>query len=331
MANGYNHFTDEEREELYMLVTQGCSKSDIALMLGKHRSTIYKELARNSNAGRYSPTKAAEFYKLRRVKSTKLESDSDLRNQVIALLKRKYSPGQIVLHFKKINGESPISAESIYTFVYSDLGKELGLPDYLRRKRKRRKPRKSTKVKKSPIPCRTPISERSDRINDRNEFGHWEGDLMIFSKQQETLITLRERKTRVILAIKNSGKESIETANKIIKTFSGINKIYFESCTLDNGGEFSKHQMIAKKLKAETYFCDPYASYQKGSIEQGNGMIRVELPRSTDLSMMTQSEINRIIKNINNRPMALHNGRTPSELFRDLTKNNVKGVVALQT
>ncbi len=153
---------------------------------------------------------------------------------------------------------------------------------------------------------------------------------MIFSKQQETLITLRERKTRVMIAIKNSGKNSVETADKVIKTFSGINNIYFNSCTFDNGGEFAKHQKIAKKLKADTYFCDPYASYQKGSVEQGNGVARVELPRSTDLANMKQTEINRVMKNINSRPMAMHNGESPSELFRSLIGNKLKGVVALQ-
>ncbi|MCP3679352.1 MAG: IS30 family transposase, partial [Gammaproteobacteria bacterium] len=131
------------------------------------------------------------------------------------------------------------------------------------------------------------------------------------------------------LAIKNSGKNSVETAAKIIKTVSGGNNIYFNSCTFDKAGEFAQHQKIAKQLKAQTYFSHPYASYQKGSVEQGNGMARVELPRSADLANMKQTEINRIMKNINNRPMALHNGESPSEIFRSLIGNKLKGVVAL--
>ena len=153
---------------------------------------------------------------------------------------------------------------------------------------------------------------------------------MIFSNQRINLITLKERKTRVMLAIINKTKEAKTTAKNIITKFKGDNKDLFLSCTLDNGGEFAQHEKIAKLLDAQIYFCDPYASYQKGSVEQGNGVIRVELPRHTDLENISQKEINSLMKNINSRPMELHGGLSPSEVFVQMSGNRANGFVALQ-
>ncbi len=188
MASGYKHFSTAERERLYGLLMQGHSKDMISDCLGKHRSSIYKELARNRVSIAYLPGKAERFYFQRRKKKHKLNEDSELRATVINFLKKKFSPGQIVLQLKHDLGKSPISAESIYVFIYSEMGQELGLSGYLRRKRKRRKARASCAVKKISIPCRTPISERPEEVNDRSSFGHWEGDLMIFSHQKTNLI-----------------------------------------------------------------------------------------------------------------------------------------------
>ncbi|MCP3679132.1 MAG: IS30 family transposase, partial [Gammaproteobacteria bacterium] len=108
-------------------------------------------------------------------------------------------------------------------------------------------------------------------------------------------------------------------------------KKYVLSFTFDNGGEFAQHQMIAKKLHAEVYFCDPYASYQKGSVEQGNGVIRSELPRKIDFESMTQNEINQLMRGINRHSMELHNGESPAEYFRKTCGGKLSGIVALQT
>lgn len=331
MKTGYKHFTESERERLYELLDSGENKAQMAEILGKDRSAIYREINRNKSRLGYLPDKANTYYHSRRQKTYKLHEDTELRTRVITLLKRKLSPRQIYWTFKRQDGVSPISAESIYQFIYSAQGKELGLSQYLRRKRKKRKSRRAKSAKRIPIPNRIPIIQRPKEISTRESFGHWEGDLMIFSNQKTNLITLRERKSRVILAIKNDNKIAETTAKNIIKKFRGTNKDFFLSCTLDNGGEFAKHELIADKLNADTYFCDPYASYQKGSIEQGNGVIRVELPRATDLQNMSQSEINVLMKDINSRPMELHEGISPGEIFRMMARDRVSGFVALQT
>jgi len=331
MKKNYKHFTEWERERLYELLNSGKDKQYIADILGKDRSAIYREINRNISRIGYLPDRANKNYLLRRQKQQKLSMDLALQNEVIELLKKKFSPRQIYLYFKRQRDSSPISTESIYQFIYSDEGKELKLPQCLRRKHKKRKTRKEKRDKKISIPNRTPIIKRPEEINNRESFGHWEGDLMIFSNQKTNLITLRERKSRVMLAFKNDNKLSVTTAQNIIKIFYGKNKNFFLTCTLDNGGEFAKHEMIAAKLGADIYFCEPYASYQKGAVEQGNGTIRVEMPRDTDLENMSQLEINQLMKNINSRPMELHDGASPSEMFRLMSNNQAGGFVALQT
>ena len=291
MCKQYEHFTVNERERLYELLNMGISKSEIANILGKHRASIYREISRNvSNVG-YLPDRATNYYMDRRKKLTKLSENTELRNKIITMLKNKLSPKQIVMMLKKQGDMLSISAESIYKFIYSDQGQELGLSQYLRRKRKKRKARKTLCGKKISIPNRTPIKQRPEYINNRDIFAHWEGDLMIFSNQKINLITLRERYSRVMLAIKNETKESESTIAKIINKFKMGNKDLFLSCTLDNGGEFARHEKIIKTLNAQTYFCDPYSSYQKGSVEQGNGIIRVELPRNTNLENISQRKM----------------------------------------
>ena len=154
---------------------------------------------------------------------------------------------------------------------------------------------------------------------------------MIFSNTNTNLITLRERVSRVIIAIKNSSKHADVTANNIISTFRGTLQELMASLTLDNGGEFAQHELIAEKLMLKTYFCDPYSSWQKGTNEQGNGIVRVEMPRDTDIEKMSQYRINKLLKNINNRPMQLHGDLSPSEIFKKMVGDNLSGVVALQT
>ena len=227
MNNQYSHFTETEREHLYELVNAGVRKSEIGDILGKDRSSIYREINRNFSRVGYLPDKANRYYFSRRQKPRKLLEDIVLQNKVIKMLKNKLSPSQITLTFKRQNEISPISAESIYQFIYSGRGKELELHKYLRRKHKKRKLRKEMAEKKISIPNRTPIKQRPNEINNRENFGHWEGDLMIFSDQKINLITLRERQTRVILAIKNKTKEAKTTAKNITTKCKGDNKNYF--------------------------------------------------------------------------------------------------------
>jgi len=330
MGKEYSHFTEPERIQLATLDDAGFSALAISEKLNKHKSSIYRELGSNISSSGYSGQKAHVIAANRRAKKSILETDLALQSDVICLLKKHYSPRQISVTLKD-RGRKSVSHETIYKFVYSKVGKQLELPQWLPRKHRKRKPKVRNKVKKSPIPNRNPIKNRPIEINARKEFGHWEGDLMIFSNTNTNLITLRERVSRVIIAIKNSSKHADVTANNIISTFRGTLQELMASLTLDNGGEFAQHELIAEKLMLKTYFCDPYSSWQKGTNEQGNGIVRVEMPRDTDIEKMSQYRINKLLKNINNRPMQLHGDLSPSEIFKKMVGDNLSGVVALQT
>ena len=173
------------------------------------------------------------------------------------------------------------------------------------------------KSKSSKIPNRVSIHDRPANIDTRDTFGHWEGDLVLFSNTTTNLITLRERKSRLFVTVKNPSKHADVTSKNIISKFRGRKKVLIETLTLDNGGEFFKHEEIAKCLRIDTFFCDPYASYQKGSVENGNGVLRYDLPRSTDIDSLSQKQIDKIVDKINNRPMKCLGFKTPAEVFME--------------
>lgn len=159
------------------------------------------------------------------------------------------------------------------------------------------------------------IANRAESINCREEFGHWECDLMIFKRGiKSNLITLRERTSRFILAIKNADKSAQGTAITLIATLTRI-KQFIKSITFDQGMEFMRYAWIKACLDTDIYFCEPASPEQKGTIENGNGVIRVELPREYDIDPLKQKDIKRIIKEINERPLKCLNYQTPQELF----------------
>ena len=316
MGKNYIHLRLEDREKIYELSSQGLSKDTIADLLRCHRSTVYRELRRNRSRIGYLPDKAHKMTLDRRHSTLKIEGNPELKADIIDKLQSGWSPEIISGYLRKEKGISVISHETIYAYIYSNPGRKNELYLTLKKCRKKRQSRSSGKIKKICIPNRVSIHDRPSEINERNSFGHWEGDLMLFSNQSDNLITLRERKSRFFIAIKNPSKRSDITAENISNKFKGRKKILIETLTLDNGGEFSKHGNIAKRLKIDTFFCDPYSSYQKGSVENGNGVLRYDLPRNTDIKSLTQKQIDKIVNKINNRPMKCLGFYTPAEVFR---------------
>lgn len=333
MSKHYSHLDITKRETLYELNQRCQSKDDIALTLGVHRATIYRELNRNKSRIGYLPDKAQRMSENRRSlsKPLKLESNVELRQHIADNLKQGWSPEQISGRLKEERGINVISHETIYAYIYSKQGLTSELHLYLKRQQKKRKSRLGRKTKRSPIPNRTSIHERPAAIEAREDFGNWEGDLVLFSGQRSNLITLRERKSRLFVAIKNSSKKAETTADNIVKKFRGKKKVLITTLTLDNGGEFANHESIGSRLEINTFFCDPYSSYQKGSVENGNGVLRYDLPRSTDIESLTQKQIDKIVNKINNRPMKCLGYKTPAEVFQQHYGKLAKGFVALQT
>ncbi|NOX27255.1 MAG: IS30 family transposase [Gammaproteobacteria bacterium] len=216
MGRHYHHL--QERIPLYELLFEGFSIREIADTIGVHKTTIYRELQRNSSQVGYRPDLAQQSYTQRRqIKSNKLTRNPALRSFVIEKLKSDWSPELIAGYLKRKSGCCVISHETIYRFIYGREGIKLKLYRYLIRRRKFRYPRIKRRRKMMANARKTPIEQRSNAVNQRLHFGHWEGDLILFRKTTSNLITVRERKSRLILAIKNTSQHAKSTADLLIK------------------------------------------------------------------------------------------------------------------
>lgn len=159
------------------------------------------------------------------------------------------------------------------------------------------------------------IKQRASSINERQSFGHWEGDLLLFQQTKTNLLTLRERKSQFVIAIKNQSRQAKSTTNALLKYMRKNLHKTMKSLTLDNDPAFALHEQIADQTKASVYFCEPYKSYQKGAIENANKLIRTKLPKQTKIDQWEQKDIDKIIKNFNDRPMKCLDYQTPKEVF----------------
>ncbi|MDF1795131.1 MAG: IS30 family transposase [Coxiellaceae bacterium] len=250
----YKQLSRLQRVLLSTMLRKGYSKSKIATNLGVHRPTIYREINRNSwisasKVSYYTPQHAQGKYIRRRKKKIKLLGNKTLRQYVESRLLSGWSPWQIEGRLKYENqGRSIISHETIYRYIYSDYGIRNRFYKKLRRKHFSRVKHGSRKKR---YPADIMISNRSDAINNRSVFGHWEGDLMIFKRGiRGNLITLRERKSRLLVAVKNNDKSAKGTAINIISTLKNI-KDQVKSITFDQGSEFMKYPWIKDCLEAD--------------------------------------------------------------------------------
>ena len=332
--NGFTHLTMAKRANLYLLHYAGESKSKIAEELGCNRSRIYRELKRNScctndSKRKYFPNLAHQKALKRRKRVLKLQAHSDLKTYVIAKLKIGWSPEMIAGRLKREHGVTIISHECIYAYIYDERTRDQRLYLHLRKKRSWRKP-KILRNHHGPIPNRIAITERPQIISTRQTFGHWEGDLVLFNKTKTNLITLRERKSRFMLAIKNASKQAKTTADNIIERFKGNRKSLLATVTLDNGGEFADHERISEALNIDIFFCKPYASYEKGTVENGNRELRYSLPRDILIDGYNQTDIDKIINNINHRPLKCLDYQTPVEVMLKKYGDVLKQFVAVR-
>lgn len=317
MGKHYRHLTVKDRIRLYELLFEGQALTEIANQLGFHKATIYRELERNSNQHGYRPDWDSQQYLIRKFHhGFKLDKNPALKELVINRLKEGWSPQQIAGRLKKSAGRCLICHETIYAYLYSPCGKAQNLHQLLHKKRRFRYPRIQRKRQKTALEAeKTRINQRNNEINQRQSFGHWEGDLLLFSGQYTHLITLRERQSRYVVAIKNGNRKPQPTADILVSYMKKHGNNQIHSLTLDNDISFTHHPAMAKGLAAEVYFCEPYKSWQKGGIENANGLIRRYLPRKTNIENYSQEDIEKIIDKLNNQPMRCLGYKTPKEAF----------------
>jgi len=219
-----------------------------------------------------------------------------------------------------------VSHETIYSWIYSPPLKSEKLWQYLTRRKRKRGLRKSKSAGASRIPNRISIWDRPKVIENRKEFGHWEGDLVSCQKNSQHMLVLTERKTMLTLSCILKSKTAIETSNKMVTLMERLPTQARKSITFDNGGEFAKHDVVAKELGIKTYFCDPYSSWQKGGVEHANGRLRRDLPRWMNLKTMDKEDFDEVIENYNSTPRKRLNWDAPIQAF-----NKNINRVALQT
>ncbi len=226
----------------------------------------------------------------------------------------KWSPERLAGRMKRDNLPFHACAETIYRFIYSPAGKEHSLYEHLFKAKPKRTGKLGRKPRKTPIPNRIPIQLRPEAANNRTEWGHWEGDLVQYQRQHENLLTMQERKSRLTLIAKNPSKHKKGTHRMIRSRLKLFPQHARKSVTFDNGGEFAEHEKL-HALECKTFFCDPYASWQKGGLEHANGRIRRFLPKHTRLDKISHAEVEQIQKLLNNMPMKCLDYQTSTEVF----------------
>ena len=318
MEGRYTHLTKEERDMIAVLRAKGVTLSDIARELSRHKSTISRELDRNApptNKGYYLSHKAQErafnrwsaTHKRERLKS------QEIREYVESRLKKGWSPEIIAGRLSLEEPGKAISYEAIYQYIY-EARKEL-VPCLVRRHMKRMKKGHSRKHQKSHIPNRISISERPEVVEKRRRIGDWENDTIVSRQSKVAINVLTDRKSRATFLKRLQQKTSEETKLAILGSLGKYPANYRYTITYDNGSENTEHEEINKVLDIKSYFCEPYHSWEKGTVENTIGLIRRWIPKKTDLANVSEIEIADIESWLNNRPRKCLNYKTPSEVF----------------
>jgi len=312
MGQSYGQLSEQERCAIFRLHAGGISRGEIARQLGRHKSTIGRELRRNALPSGYQPVAAQRMAGARRWRGTKIERSSQLRatvdDQLIAMGR---SPEQIAGRLEREQGKPVISHESIYRYIYSPLGRRQKLHRTLCRAKARRGRRPRQGARRPLIPFRVSIHDRPKSVSQRRRFGHWEGDLMAFRSPARPLVVCVERKSRLLLATRQDGKTAKTTKHSLKHLLGRLAPKARRSLTFDNGGEFARHHQLGCK----TYFCDPHSPWQKGAVENAIGRLRRDLPRATNHAHYSQQDLDDLIALYNDTPRKCLGYRTPLESF----------------
>src|SRR3989338_193064 len=330
MGKHYEHLCDSERRRNERLRARGLSIRKIAERLDRGVGTIAEELSRNKVKGAYDARKAGHKAYVKRkyskVQCLKVVKEDSLRSFVAEKLALDWSPQMIAGRAKKKERSLPtVSVKAIYKFVYSVYGRKLEKHLYRKRVKRKSGPKRG---RKAVMDGRRSIEERPKSVQKRKQFGHFEGDFIESGKDGKgSLLVLVERKTRYpFLAYIESRKT--EDVNRLVAKL--LNHIPLRSLTLDNDVSFKKHRELSKLIGAAVFFCHPYTSSEKGTVENRNGRIRETIPKRTDLSTVPFSVIQEIERKLRSLPMRCLDFDTPQEAWdREMKKAVKRGGVKL--
>jgi len=309
----YTHLTKEERYQIRAMLDANCTIRAIAGVLGRSPGTISRELTRNRGLRGYRPGQANRFSSERAAASRSRHRITSAQwTEISRLVRLDWSPEQVSAR-AALEGTLNISAEWIYQFIYADKAVGGDLWRHLRCQRKRRKRYGTGRDRRGRIPDRVGIEARPAGVETRKTKGHWEADTIIGKGHRGAAMTAVERKSRLLRIGKLPGK-SARAMRQAFRRRLGPMAEAVRTITFDNGKEFSHHRLIGEDLNSLTYFADPYASWQRGTNENTNGLIRQYLPKSRNLETLTGGEIRMIENRINNRPRKCNGYLTPNEV-----------------
>lgn len=321
MNKKYNQLDQQERDQIFLFKKKGLTNFEIAKQLGRDKSTIGREIKRNTHQHlhQYLPDTAqrkADSRKMLNRKQRYVDKHPKLKKKILKGLKRGWSPDLMAGRSKKLKKEY-LNQESIYQFIYSLEGRKANLRQYLRRAHRIRRQKFGRKSKqKNKIPNRVDISKRPKFIDKRTQFGHWEGDNVVYNRHRCALSTSVERKTRKVIISKPRDLTAKEKSRILINRFKNLPKQARRTMTYDNGKEAMAHETVTASIGMKFYFAKTYSSWQRGTSENRNGLVRFYMPRDTDLDKMSWQQISRVENLINNRPVKLLGYKTPNEAFK---------------
>lgn len=308
----YSQLTLEQRYIIYSMLKIGYSQTEIAKVIGVHKSTISRELIRNRSSRAYRYKQANTFAEGRKKGKVRFRLDGSTWAYVEQLICKEWSPEQISAWMKK-NMDIAVSHEWIYKYVLKD--KQTGGSLYLHlRCKKKRKKRYGSNERRGILKNRVSIDERPAVVDTRNRLGDWEADTIIGKAHKQAIVSMTERKSGLSLIYKVD-RRTKENTQKAIKCLLGSISDQVLTITSDNGKEFGDHEKIAAGLKCDFYFAHPYSSYERGTNENTNGLIRQYFPKDRDFRTITDKEIIHATKRLNNRPRKRLGYKTPNEVF----------------
>jgi len=308
----YTQLTREERYQISALKAAGHNQVDIAKVIGRHKSTVSRELARNRGLRGYRPNQANSFAESRRQTKSTRRITPESWSRIELLLREDWSPEQVSCWLRN-EEDILVSPEWIYQYILQNKQSGGDLHKHLRCQKQRKK-RYGSPDRRGQIKGRISIDERPDVVSQRSRIGDWEADTVIGKQGGAVLVTLVERKTRWSTIGKASDKTAQKVKTVILECLQPLAS-QVQTLTYDNGKEFAQHQEISKELHCSGYFAHPYHSWERGLNENTNGLIRQFFPKGKDLSEVTDSEIQAVMNKLNNRPRKCLGFKTPNQVF----------------
>ena len=311
---GYRHFTIEERESILSFLSQGITQTEMAKNLNRNKGSISRELRRNVIYGKYSPSFAQNMYAERKSRcgaKNILECNKNLKSEIKEHLENKMSPESISGRMK-LEKKETVSFSTIYRGIKTGI---LGVTEKEVLVRKGKVKPRNTEETRGKISDRKGIEERPAEANERTEIGHFELDTVIGKSKNGAILTCVDRASRYLIGSLMEDRKANTLSNALIEKFKEIPLGKRKTFTSDNGKEFARFKDYEEALGMSNYFANPYHSWERGTNEQTNGILRRYFPKGTDFSSLTKSVVDEVIIRINLMPKKCLGWLTPFEVF----------------